>query len=49
MAHLADDGEIEPHVIVLDLNMPEMDGREFDKRARGAGYTNPIVILSAYA
>ena len=37
-----------PDVIVLDLNMPVMDGREFYRLAREGGYENPILILSAY-
>jgi two-component system copper resistance phosphate regulon response regulator CusR/two-component system response regulator QseB len=37
-----------PSMIVLDLNMPEMDGREFYRRARSTGFHNPIIILSAY-
>ena len=38
----------EPDAIVLDLNMPGMDGREFFQMARQAGYENPVLILSAY-
>ena len=37
-----------PPAIVLDLNMPEMDGREFYRQARQAGYSGAVVILSAY-
>lgn len=37
-----------PDAIVLDLNMPGMDGREFFQLARQAGYDNPVLILSAY-
>jgi DNA-binding response OmpR family regulator len=37
-----------PAAIVLDLNMPDMNGREFYRLAREAGYTSPVLILSAY-
>jgi len=37
-----------PSLIVLDLRMPEMDGREVYRRARDAGYSGPFVICSAY-
>ena len=37
-----------PKAIVLDLNMPDMDGREFYRRAREMGYSGPVLILSAY-
>jgi len=37
-----------PTAVVLDLNMPEMDGREFYRRAREAGLTTPVLILSAF-
>lgn len=43
------DGDVpNPSVIILDLSMPEMDGREFYRRARDAGLEAPVVILSAY-
>ena len=47
LAKLADD-ETEPQVMVLDINMPEMDGAEFYKRVREEGYGNPVLILSGF-
>ena len=35
-------------VIVLDLQMPRMDGRAFFREMRSRGYETPVVILSAY-
>ena len=35
-------------LIVLDLSMPEIDGRAFFRRARQSGYRGPIIICSAY-
>ena len=37
-----------PDLIVLDLEMPVVDGREFYARARGAGYGGPVLICSAH-
>ena len=36
-----------PPAIVLDLDMPEMDGREFYRQAREAGFAGAVLILSA--
>ncbi len=41
-------GRERPDVIVLDLGLPEMDGREFFRQARLRGYEGPVVICSAY-
>lgn len=38
----------EPHVIVLDLQMPVMDGRTFFQQLRARGVEAPVVILSAF-
>jgi signal transduction histidine kinase/CheY-like chemotaxis protein len=33
-------------VLVVDVNMPEMDGIELVQRARGAGYSGKVIIMS---
>jgi two-component system OmpR family response regulator len=35
-------------LIILDLEMPIMNGREFYKTLRGKGNGTPVLILSAY-
>jgi len=35
-------------VIVLDLQMPNMDGRQFFREIRARGDHTPVVLLSAY-
>jgi DNA-binding response OmpR family regulator len=45
---LADPISPNPAAIVLDLNMPDIDGREFYRRAREVGFGEPVLILSAY-
>jgi CheY-like chemotaxis protein len=37
-----------PDVIVLDLEMPVMDGRTFYRELRSRGLMTPVLILSAY-
>jgi DNA-binding response OmpR family regulator len=36
-----------PDVVVLDLNMPEMDGVTVLKHIRGIDLTQPVIILTA--
>ena len=40
---------LQPDVIVLDLEMPEMNGIEFLKERRRLGITVPVIILSSLA
>lgn len=40
--------EFIPDVILLDLQMPVMDGRTFYREFRQRGFTTPVIILSAY-
>jgi two-component system response regulator MprA len=35
-------------LIVLDSQMPQMDGRSFYRELRSRGHTMPVLILSAY-
>lgn len=35
-------------LVVLDLQMPVMDGRTFYRELRRAGYRIPVIVLSAY-
>ena len=39
--------EEEPDLIVLDVMLPDMNGFSVTKRLRGAGYTAPILFLTA--
>jgi CheY-like chemotaxis protein len=39
----------QPDLILLDMNMPELDGWEAAGKIREAGITIPIVALTAYA
>lgn len=38
----------QPDLILLDLAMPGMDGREFYRRVRDDGFDGPVIICSAY-
>ena len=38
----------QPDLVVLDLGLPDMDGRDVYRRIRSQGYEGPVVICSAY-
>jgi two-component system chemotaxis response regulator CheB len=40
---------LRPHIIVLDLEMPEMNGIEFLKKRKELGIKIPVIILSSLA
>src|SRR5215469_2727811 len=40
---------VNPDIIILDLEMPEMNGIEFLKERKNRGITIPVVILSSIA
>jgi hypothetical protein len=39
--------QISPHLVLMDLRMPIMDGFEAMKRLRAAGSTVPVIAISA--
>ncbi len=40
--------DLRPDVLVLDVNLPDMDGLEVTRRLRGRGDRTPIVILTVH-
>lgn len=38
-----------PQLVLLDIKMPEIDGLEVMRRAREAGFTGKVIILSGYS
>ena len=40
--------EAQPALVVLDLQLPDIDGREVYRRMRASGVEVPVVIISAF-
>ena len=38
--------EAAPDLIIMDVGLPDMDGREAVRQLRGEGYKNPIIMLT---
>ena len=45
---LASFDEVHPDIVVLDLEMPVMDGRAFYRTLRQRGEATPVLLLSAH-
>lgn len=45
---LADVDAVSPALVVLDIQMPVMDGRAFYREFRRRGYDAPVIVLSAW-
>ena len=41
--------ELKPALILLDVDLPDIDGREVCRRVRAAGISTPIIMLTASA
>ena len=40
--------EATPDLIIMDVGLPDLDGREAVKRIRRDGYRRPIIVLTAH-
>lgn len=47
-AFLEEVAELEVDVVIMDLDLPDMDGTEAIRRLRAAGHEVPVVVLTAF-
>src|SRR5208283_4392818 len=47
-AALEIDGDSPPDLVIMDVGLPALDGREAVKRLRRDGYRRPVIMLTAH-
>src|SRR5437588_9076653 len=40
--------DAQPHLVIMDVGLPDLDGREAVRRMRRDGYRRPIIMLTAH-